>query len=68
MTLGEAIKATRERSRGTQAALAASAGVAVVTIQKVESGARAPSLSVLRRIAKALGVRVSELFVMTEGG
>ncbi len=54
------------KARGwTQERLAAESGVAVRTIQRLESGSDA-SLDSLGRIADALGVPVTELFVRVE--
>jgi transcriptional regulator with XRE-family HTH domain len=45
----------------TQAQLAAKVGVHEMTISKLERGDRQPSLALLRRLAKALKVKVAEL-------
>jgi len=45
----------------TQVDLAARARIAQSYVAALEAGARSPSLAVLRRLAKALGVPVTEL-------
>ena len=60
--LGARIKAARERSSLTQNELATRAGVSRIYIAKLEGGDRqSPSLPVLDRIAKALGVPLVDL-------
>lgn len=51
----------RKRAGLTQAALAKKVGVHQVTIARIESGARHPSMTLLQRIARALGVPLAEL-------
>ena len=60
--LGERIKALRKRANLTQEQLAEEAGVSVNFIGNVERGESAASVKTLRRIAKALGVSLKELF------
>ncbi len=55
------LKAARERKRMTQAALAKKVGVHQVTIARVETGTRRPSMDLLQRLAKTLKTKVSEL-------
>jgi len=56
------VKRLREAQGMTQADLAKKAKVKRPYITMIESGARkAPSVAVLRRLAKALGVPVTEL-------
>jgi transcriptional regulator with XRE-family HTH domain len=60
--LGGRIKAAREQGGLTQNELAARAGISRIYIAKLEGGARnSPSLPVLDRIAKALGVTLVDL-------
>lgn len=60
--LGAVLKALREGKGLTQATLAKKAGVTEAYVSMIESGERkAPSLPVLRRLATALGVPVTEL-------
>ena len=57
--LGEQIKHLREQRGLSQTALAEAAGLSRAYIAKLEAGDRAsPSMPVLERIAKALGVTV----------
>jgi transcriptional regulator with XRE-family HTH domain len=57
--LGEQIKHWREQRGLSQTALAEAAGLSRAYIAKLEAGDRAsPSMPVLERIAKALGVTV----------
>jgi transcriptional regulator with XRE-family HTH domain len=56
------IQTLREAKGMTQRALAKQAGVTPGYVAQLEMGARKnPSLEVLRRLAKALGVPVTEL-------
>lgn len=55
---GDMLKHARERRAMTQAALAAKVGVHQVTIARIETGARNPSMPLLQKIAKALGMRL----------
>jgi len=60
--LGARIKAGRERRSLTQNELATRAGVSRIYIAKLEGGDRqSPSLPVLDRIARVLGVSVADL-------
>lgn len=45
----------------TQAGLAKKVGVHEITISRLERGERQPSMALLQRLAKALGVPVTEL-------
>lgn len=58
---GRVLKKARERRKLTQAALAEKVGVHQVTIARLETGARRPSMALLQRLAKALRVPVTEL-------
>jgi len=55
-TLGQRLVRLRKDADLTQAALAALVGVSQVQISLIESGQREPSVGVLRKLAKALGV------------
>ena len=55
---GEMLKRAREARAMTQAALAAKVGVHQVTIARIETGARNPSMPLLQKIAKALRMRL----------
>ncbi len=60
--LGKMLKRIRETKGMTQAALAEKAGVTREYVTMLESGAKKnPSLDLLKRLAKALGVSVTEL-------
>ncbi len=60
--LGRMLKALRERKGLTQMKLAKKAKLAQSYIAKIESGVKQnPSLTILQRLAKALGVPVTEL-------
>jgi len=58
---GKMLKQARTRRRLTQAVLAKRVGVDVMTISRIERGDRRPSMALLQRLAKALGVPVTEL-------
>ena len=58
---GEMLKRARERRAITQAALAAKVGVHQVTIARIETGVRNPSMPLLLKIAKALKVKLTDL-------
>jgi len=60
-TLGESIKANRERCRMTQEFVAESIGVSRQAVSKWEVGASDPSTSNLFALAKLFGVAVEEL-------
>lgn len=55
------VKRFREAKKMTQAELAAKAKVTRPYVTMIENGRKEPSLAVLRRLAKALGVPVAEL-------
>jgi transcriptional regulator with XRE-family HTH domain len=60
--LGHVIKQLREAKKMSQRALADKVGVTAADITMLETGKRkSPSLPVLKRLAKALGVPVTEL-------
>ena len=59
--LGQNISAYRKRARLTQEKLAEKADLSVVFISLVENGWRELSINALRRIAKALNVRLEDL-------
>lgn len=60
-TLGERIRALRERAKMTQAALADAVGVRQPTMWRYEKDQMAPGSDVLDRIAAALGTTSREL-------
>jgi transcriptional regulator with XRE-family HTH domain len=55
------LKQARTRRKLTQATLAKRVGVDVMTISRIERGDRRPSMALLQRLARALGVPVTEL-------
>lgn len=62
MTIGERIKAAREKAGLTQVQLGEKVGVSGVAIMRYEKGSREPRYDQLQRIAAALGVSIYELF------
>lgn len=58
---GEAMKRLREKRGITQEALAHEAGITSSYAGQVERGQRVPSLTIVLKIARALGVRPGEL-------
>lgn len=61
MTMGQLIKAARERAGMTQEELGKKIGVTGVAIMRYEKGQRQPRLAQLQAIASALGVPVQDL-------
>jgi len=59
--IGDELKSARERAALTQEELAFRAGVHRTYISLLERGKKSPTLEVLQRISKALGVRMSDL-------
>jgi len=55
------LREARERRKLTQEAVAKKVGVHRVTIARLESGERRPSMDLLQRLAKALKVKVGDL-------
>jgi transcriptional regulator with XRE-family HTH domain len=55
------LKTLRAKSEMSQAALAQKVGVSREYIARLETGRHDPPLSTLEKLAKALGVRVTEL-------
>ncbi len=55
------IKALRERRGMTQEQLAAKAGVSRTYLARLETARQDPTLSMLEKLAKALGVKVARL-------
>ncbi len=58
---GTVLQKARKREKLTQAALAKKVGVHQVTIARLETGVRRPSADLLRRLAKALRVKMEDL-------
>lgn len=61
MTTGARIKAARKAAGMTQAELAAKLGISFQSIGQWENDLRNPKIGTLNKIAKALGVPVTEL-------
>lgn len=61
--LGKKIKQLRKKNRLTQEQLADKVRVTPKYIQYIESAKRIPSLKLLYRIARALGIKVGDLFL-----
>ena len=59
--MGKTLKWLRTRNKLSQAALAKRAGLSREYVNKIEAGRYDPPLSTLNGLAKALGVRVTEL-------
>jgi transcriptional regulator with XRE-family HTH domain len=59
--LGDAIRAYRKRLKMTQEKLAEKTGLSVVFLSLLENGHRTVSVDALLKIAKALGVRATDL-------
>lgn len=63
---GARLRQLRERALLTQAELAAKAGMNVVSITRLETGARKARFSTIRKLASALGVEPTELVKKSE--
>ena len=59
--LGESVRAARKETGFSQEKLAEKANLSTVFISRIERGVESPSVDNLLKIAKALGVRVSDL-------
>jgi transcriptional regulator with XRE-family HTH domain len=59
--MGQRIKVLREQKGLSQAILAAQAKITREYVNKLEAGRYDPTVGVLQRLAKALGVPVTEL-------
>ncbi len=58
---GAVLKSIREKRGMTQAALAKKVGVHQVSITRIETGVRNPSMALLQRLAQALKVQLESL-------
>ncbi len=58
---GDVLKRVREQKGLTQGELADKVGVCRVTITRIETGARNPSMPLLQKIANALKVELTDL-------
>lgn len=61
------LKAHREARGWTQLQLATATGLSRKTVNTVENGIFVPSVIVAMKLARALGVRVEDVFVLDEG-
>ena len=59
--IGIKVKAIRQHRQLTQAELARRSGIARANIARIEAGAHSPTVSTLKRVAHALGIRFSTL-------
>jgi transcriptional regulator with XRE-family HTH domain len=59
--LGETVRSTRTGCGYSQEKLAEKAGLSTVFISRIERGIESPSVDLLVKIAKALGVHVQDL-------
>jgi len=55
------LRVLREKSFITQAELAEAAGIALVTLNRLENKKQKPSFKTIRKLAKALGVEPGEI-------
>lgn len=65
-TLGDEVRRFREAAGLTQKALAHTAGIARVTLVRMENGKHTPKLDTLRAIASALELRVEDLLAIPD--
>lgn len=63
-TLGSVVKEARDGARMTQRDLAAAVAVKASHIAYIENSRRKPSISLINRLAEALGVSAKELLVL----
>jgi DNA-binding XRE family transcriptional regulator len=57
----EKLRVLREKSFITQDELAKAAGIALVTLNRLENNKQKPSFKTIRKLAKALGVEPREI-------
>jgi len=60
--VGKRLKSFRVRANLTLRQLAKESGVAFTTIQKIESGSISPTVGILIKISRGLGIRINALF------
>lgn len=63
MAFGQHIRQLRIQQGFTQEGFAHRAGLHATYLSGIERGVRNPSLSIIRALAAALGITVSELFI-----
>jgi transcriptional regulator with XRE-family HTH domain len=66
LALGEAVRALRGDAKLSQEALGMRAGIHPTWISQIENGRVNPTMSNLFLLSKGLGVRPSELILLTE--
>jgi transcriptional regulator with XRE-family HTH domain len=66
LALGHEIKKAREVLQKSQEALAFEAGIHRTYVSLIERGKKSPTLAVIVRLAKALGIKPSELLRRVE--
>ncbi|MCV6630441.1 MAG: helix-turn-helix domain-containing protein [Flavobacteriaceae bacterium] len=66
MDIGKNIKRIREAKKLSQKEVIAAIDMGAAQYSRIEGGKTEPSISTLERIAKALGVKLSELFASEE--
>jgi transcriptional regulator with XRE-family HTH domain len=64
--LGEELRSAREKANLTQETLAFRAGIDRSYLSQLENNHKSPTLDILFRLCKALGVRASELIARVE--
>lgn len=64
--IGREVRRLREERSWSQAKLAAAADMAVSGISQIETGVRSPSAATLRKLARAFGLEVADLFPKAE--
>ena len=63
-TLGAVVKEARDGARMTQRDLAAAVGIKASHIAYIENGHRRPSIALINRLSKTLGLDAKELLVL----
>jgi len=56
------VRKWRERRKLTYRELAGRAGIALSTLYRIESGTASPTVAMLEKLAKALGISIRNLF------
>lgn len=62
MKVGDTIRRLREERKLSQAAVAKRAKIGRITLLRIEAGTQDPTVGTLARIARALGVKLRDLF------
>ncbi len=66
MTLGDELRAAREAADMTQEEVAQAAGMDRPYLSQLENGHKSPTVDMLFRICKALGVKASDILARVE--